>query len=550
MKKTVILILSVLMLFTSCSEFVNETQSPVDPNVFYLDSLPEIGKFKAFDSGENAPFDFVPSDSYEEIIPYIGSYRIFETPAVDGENFSAEQGYASYGFMTRDGRVIMKASDKNTYLNYSLTNDGFGFYTLTREVMPKDDAPDEFTPSEAYIIPRDGSWCLMLSGNSWVSSFGGGSICVCVYPVGDEEEVKTQIYGYDGKLKTTVEGVDSVGRVSSGLMLVSSWKNNGYEAYFADESGNKVLGPYSYAIDFNDNGITCVEDKNGAYLINTDGKRLTEYYESFYNEYSADMTKHVFSGRTFANRQKCDVFSEKGELIGTTEGSSYASFKFPDDGRLLYYYTHYDTNEKGHTIYDSERMIWRYVDTGEDFVSDEGFVPNSYMCTDKCFIHIDEQNKKAYLIASDGKTMGVLDNVTEVVNVSPYGEYVIYIEGEYSYDTETGKPLGDTRKTHIYSKEKKSIIFSTDTYSNAYFPADNERFVLVMHYDGMDMYDMFGGEPEYSLFDTQKGEVVLEDCEYINVFNLGDKMFFNVSKGNTVLVLDEEMNVLRKAYYE
>lgn len=553
MKKALAVFAFSLLMLTSCTVGKHKTDSPVDPNVFYLDSLPDIGEFKTYDSGLEAPLDFVPSNSYGEVLPYVGSYRIFETPKRDGEEWHAEQGYASFGLMTPDGRVVMKASDKNTYINYSLTDDGFGFYTLTREIMPKDDAPDEYMPSEIYIIPRDGSWCLELENNAWVSGYGGGCISVCVYPdVNDisQTQVVTHLYGYDGKLINIVEGSDSVEKMSSGLMLVSSWTNDGYEAYFVDVDGNNILGPYSVASDFNEAGITGVQDENGAYLVNTDGERITEYYDSIYKEYSGDMKKHVFSARHRGDRNVCDVFSQSGEFIGTTSGSSYASFRFPDNGRLLYYYTHYGLNENGYPDYKNERMIWRYVDSGESFVTELGKTPNSYTGTDNCYVYLDEDNKKGYLIDGDGKTIGVLENASEVVSVSPYGEYAIYVEGEYSYDPETGLPFEDTRKTHIYSAEKGGVIYSTDSYSNAYFPENNDRFVMLMHYDRMDMYDMLGGEPEYSLFDTKKGRVVLERCEHITMFNLGDKTVFNVVKGNTSLVLDEEMNVMRREYFE
>ena len=554
MKKLSVILLLCLAVLSSCAQKTPlQVSTPVDPNIFYLEELPDIGSFSAI-GDSSAPEDFVPSDDYGMVLPFIGSYRVFETPKSEGDDWSIEMGYGSYGFCTPDGRVVMKAGDKNTYLGFRMADDGFGYYTLTREVVPKDDAPDEFTPAETYIIPLDGSWVLKLGASSWVTNVGGGSICIVEYPDGQynfNESVRLAVYDYDGKLIKYIENVDSYdtsGVYTCGLMMISSWTDNGYTASFINEDGETVLGPYSGATSFNDKAVASVEDENGAYLIKPDGQRLSDYYDSIYREYSNDSKRHVYSARHKDNESTLDIYSDEGEFLGTVEGSSYASFRFLDNGRILYYYTAYDNNDKGYPIYNSERMVWRYLDTGEEFTVD-GKMPNSYSGTDNCFIYLDRQNSIMHIFNSDGEAVAEITSADDVINTSEYGEYVIYIEGVYNYDTdpETGLPYPDTRKTHIYDTKNKKIVYTVGSGSNAHFADENKRFILISVYDPT---DVFGGLQKSWLFDTKKGEIVLDECDNISYYDLGEKVYFAVAKGNMTALYDGEMNVIRKAYFE
>ncbi len=551
MKKAVLIaVLVLLLLLTSCKVDVTDTRSP---NVFHMDALPDIGTFSGMAKVERfyeeLTYDFVPSDEYGKILPYVGSYRLFETPKVEGDDWHTEMGYCTYGFCTTDGKIVMDASDKNTYIMYSTTDDGFGYYTVTREARQKDDAPDEYLPTETYVIPLDGSWCLKFDGNSWVSNSGGGYIVVCDYPE-DGSDVRTHLYDYDGNLVKTIEGVDSTGIYSHGLMLISEWTSDGYRAHFIDENEDIVLGPYSAASDFNEYGITAVTDVNGAYLVNTEGERLTGYYDSFYKEFSDDIKKQVFVGRYKDNNKVSDVYSGDGIHIGTAEGSTYYSFRFPDNGEIYYYYTYFPENEKGYPIYNEERMIWKNLRTGEDFVCKEfGVSPSSYSGTDNCFIHLDKEQNKAILMNGDGETVAVIDGANEVVNTSEYGEFVICIEGEYNYgiDELTGLPFKDTRKTHIYDTKKGEIVYSVDASGNTHFADKRKRFLMISIYDEA---SLFGGEVASWLFDTVSGKIVFENCNDISLYDIEGVTYINVCTENSSALYDENFNVIRKAYFE
>lgn len=550
MKKTLFLFFIMIFVLTSCNNVATDTRSPKDTDAFYLDSLPDIGEFSGKTSDDRfydePTHDFIPSDDYGMIIPYIGSYRMFESSNEGG--WHAQMGYGSYGFCTPDGRIVMDASDKNSHVFYSETDDGFGFYTLSREVVPKKDAPDEFERGESFIIPADGSWFLVLDESSWVTNSGGGYIAVCDYS--DDGKVRTLLYDYDGKLSKTIDGIDSLGKFSNGLMLVSSWVNGGYSAEFINENGEKVLGPYSSASDFNKYGITAVEDEKGAYLVNSKGEIITDFYKDFYKEFSRENDKHVFVFRYNDNNKISDVYSADGKLLGTISGATYAAFKFTENGEIYYYYTTFDTDEKGHSIYNSEKMIFKRLGDDAEFLSKEfGVAPNSYAGTDNCFIHIDKEKKIGYAFDAKGDTIAVLERAHDVINTSENGEYIIYIEGEFEYgmDEETGLPKEDPRKTHIYDSKKKQIVYSMDSTSNAHFADKEKRFILISDYDIM---DMFSESERCWLFDTTTGEIVFENCKNISLTSIGEKTYINVNTDNSSALYDENFKLIRKSYHE
>ena len=546
MKKTLLMICLALVIIASSASCIEHEISPVDPNVFSVSSLPDIGEFSGKSSGgrfyDEITYDFIPSDEYGTIVPYVASYRLFETPKEEGSEWHTEQGYASYGFCTPDGKIVMDASDKNTYINFRQLDDGFGFYTVTREAKPKDDAPDEFTPSETLVIPVDGSWCLTLDARSWVTTAGEGVICICSY-AGEAANagVRTLMYDYDGNLVRTLDGIDSTGAYSNGLMLVSNWVSSGYSAYFVNDDGEKVLGPYSMASDFTKYGLTAVEDENGDYIINTSGERLTDYYDSFFKEYSADMSRQVFVGRRKDDKNVCDVYSETGDYLGSLEGSSYFSLRFPDNGEIYAYYTAINDDKYGSA---SDRMVWKRLSDGKDFVSKEfGVSPNSYSGTDNCFAYIDKEKNRAYVFDGDGKTIAVLDGATDIINTSEYGEYIAYTEGEFDYQGGS-----DNRITHLYNSAQKEIVYSTATGgASAYFADADKRFVVITQYDEA---DFFGGVAKYSLFDTESGVLKFENANDIRFFNVDRKTYINVCNENSAALYDGDLKPIIKRYFE
>ena len=69
-------------------------------------------------------------------------------------------------------------------------------------------------------------------------------------------------------------------------------------------------------------------------------------------------------------------------------------------------------------------MIWRYLDTGEDFVgSQNGVSPNIYSGTDNCFVYVDKENKKGLVFDKDGNRIS--DEPVKIVTMYPGWDGVV-----------------------------------------------------------------------------------------------------------------------------
>ena len=547
-------IVLILLLLTSCAElFVTSTTSP---NVFSLDEFPDIGSFTGKqDAGrfyDEITYDFVASDEYGQIIPYVGSYRVFGT---NNEAWNATQGYTSYGFCTPDGKIVMDASDRNNYINYQETDDGFGYYCVTRDIEQKDDAPDEFEVGELLLIPLDGSWCVSFPGNAWVSSAGSGYIFVSVYPDYDIADVKTYVYNYDGVLVNTLDGIEASGQYSSGLIPVYKYKDSGPEYYFYTLDGEMVLGPFSSASFFNENGIAPVIDFDGnAKLIDVNGDvvKHIEGYDHIMYEFSPDEKRQLFVARSRDNRSdNLTIFDSNADIIGTIDGTTYASLRYPDNVDLVYYYT----TEYTTSMY-TQKMVYRRLSDGSDVISEEfGVSPNSYNGHGNCYIHLDEEKNVGVFFDVEGKTIAVIDDICEVMSVSSDNKYIAYHSGKYSYeyDENTGtSTLTDTRKFNIFNTDKNEIVYSMDKSASAYFPTSangtDERFLPIYVYE--ESNNPFGDDANITIYDMVNQKVLVEESKNVTFYMISGKTYINVCTDNSAALYDDKMNVIRKTYFE
>ena len=61
---------------------------------------------------------------------------------------------------------------------------------------------------------------------------------------------------------------------------------------------------------------------------------------------------------------------------------------------------------------------------------------------------------------------------------------------------------------------------------------------------------MMGGDPKYTLFDSQSGKVVFEDCLNISIYEIGESVYINVCTDNSSALYDSNFKLVRKAYFE
>lgn len=539
MKKLLFLLVLISLILSSCTRADNDgTPAKL---VFKIDGkLPEIEKFSAGASGrfydEYTP-DFIPSDEYGLILPYIGSYRTFVTPDFD---LKLKQGYASYGFCTPDGRIVMDASDKTSFINYYETGDGFGYYTVTRDVQRKDDAPDEFMASETLIIPKDGSWCMTLEPRSWIQDADYGYFAVVSYPEDENSVVQSLIYDYDGNFVTALSGIDSVSFAPEGLLYTSKWENNDVSHSYINFEGETVFGPYRALATFNSRGITYVEDMNGEwYFVNKEGVRLTDKeYGGIFRQGGYDGEEEIYTARYPDNKSTIDVYNADAELIGTIYGTSGASFRFPDNGEIIYsFYSNKGTE------------IFKRLSDHSDFVSDDyGAMPNSYDGDYNTYIY--KTDEKGVVFDAEGETIIEIPDLDSFMNMSKDKRYITYSVGEYNYshDNETGTTeIDDSRKTHIYDMQNGEVIYSVDGYGYAHFLGENDRYV---HISVFREEGMFGGENIFYLYDTVERKAVFSDCRELSLLKIDGEDYFNVCTYNTCTLYDGDFNIIMRNYNE
>ncbi len=548
MKKVLLAIMLCSLMLSSCTKAdINGSENEVPVvKVFSVDGeLPEIGEFTGSKAHERfyeeyAP-DFIPSDEYGEIIPYVGNYRTFVK--TDSPDWQAEQGYAYYGFCTSDGKIVMDASDKTGFINYFETDDGFGYYSVSREIEQKDDAPDEFFSNETLIIPKDGSWCITLEPGSWMQGSGYGHFATCIYPRYDEEGiVKTVIYDYNGNVVTTLEGVDSVYFTAGGLLYTSKWENSTSYQYYMNYDGEIVFGPYQTLAHFNDKGITYVEDYNDEwYFVNADGTRLTyKEYDAIHRNGGYDSDNEVYVARYPDGKRTIDVYNGNAEIIGTIYGVSGANFRFPDNGEIIYsFYS------------DSGREIFKKLADNSDFVSKEyGVMPNSYEGDDNTYIYKDDEKNIGVIFDGSGDTVAVIDDLYSYMDMSEDGRFITYSVGDYDFalDAETRtEHITDSRRTVVFDLETKEQVYSVNGSGYTYFVGDNDRYVHISIYNET---SFFGGTSTYYLFDTLTGKAVFADAKQLTYTKVGENEYYSVSTENTCTLYDGNMNIIIKLYNE
>lgn len=501
-------------------------------NVFYLEGdFPDIGGFsnnkERFYHGYTP--DFIPSSEYGTIIPYIGGYKNYSTQY----DPQGQYGYASYGFCTPEGKIVMDASDKIEYVGLTATDD-FEYYHVTYR-QDENDPGFMVVPSKTLIIPKSGEWCIDVK-SGYVSSVGDGAICITYPKIENDDVPYTEIYDYNGEKISTITGYDSIGCYSHGLMTAASWGNGNpddHALYYVDINGNKVLGPYKSGSDFEKNGLASVSDESGdSYLIDTKGNRITYGNYKFIHAMSHYDGKNpdgriLYSAEVKEKYATRDILNEKGEVMGTAKGGSYVSFCFPKNGEILYYYRNND-----------DTFTWKRLSDGSEFASSEyGVSPNQYHSSDNIFVYCDEDKKTGLLMDGDGNTVAVLEKFDRFSGATEDGRYIYYV----SLDDEIQTP----GVMNIYDTLEKRLLYSTTGSGYISFSGNRYALISLFHYNGG-----LSGASSHSLYDLKNQKLVIDGARSISVHSADGKTYYNIVTRNACTLYDGEMNVIMKTYFE
>lgn len=550
MKIIKLVVLSGVLLLSSCTVPVKPADDAVP--AFHIDgALPEIGQFSGNAQysrffHEHTP-EFIPSDEYGRVIPFIGSSKEYFTPKREQEeyNYSMSSKYNSYGFCTEDGRIVMDANSNINYISHNVTEDGFGYYTWS--VMPEQDEntiPDDvYIGNKSYFLPDSGEWILELSQGSYVSAAGNGVVAVSWVSEDNEEMYPApdciRLYNYDGELLREIENEDSAEKMSHDMMLVRNFRTDTTSSRFVNIKGETVLGPYENANPFMGKGFASVKEYDGNwYFIDTSGNKVNGVaYDSIGQIYGKN---DIIGYRAIRkdNILYSDIFDLDLNLLCTVKTPSrYCSIHMTDNGEV--YFSYYDDGEV-YVNSEGNRII------NEEF----GVEANRYSPTDNLLVHRDEETGKSIIFDYDGSTVAVLDSLEYLNEVSKDGRYLCYSSGNvnYEWNEQTQENIiTDTTKFHIYDTVNKTETVSFDGSGSCRFAGQDERYIIVGIYDAA---EMFGDSSRYFMYDTKTQRLVFENCLNIDFQYIDSKYYYLVSTANKSTLYDENLNVILRTINE
>ncbi len=551
MKKLKLFLLAGVLLLSSC----NAPGLPEDqgPPVFKIQGdLPEIGQFSGKEQYSRFfseyTSEFIPSDEYGKVIPFIGSTKEYYTPKRDREEYDyfASSKYDSFGFCTPDGKIVMDANENINYVGHTVTDDGFGYYTYS--VMPEqneDSIPDDvYIGNTTYFLPESGKWILELPRGSWAGVAGNGVITVLWVSEDNDEPYPSpdclRLYDYDGNLISEIKGEEGAEPMSSnGMLLVRQYKDGENSARFIDINGKTVLGPYESANSFMGKGIATVKEYgDGCYFIDTNGNHINE--ESYDSIGQIFDESDIVGYRAFRDESVnvSDIYDLDANLVCTiTSPGRYCSVHITDDGDV--YSSYY---EDGEIYVDAE---------GNRIVSSEfGVEANRYSPTPNLLVHRNEEDASGVIFDYDGNTVAVLDSIEYLNSVSKDERFICYSSGNVDYqwnELTQENIITDTSKTHVYDTKEKKEILSFNGSGNCAFAGENDRYIIVTLYDAT---EMFSDSSRNYMYDTVKGEMLFENCLNIRPYFIGEKYYYLVSTANKSTLYDENLNVILRTINE
>jgi len=504
-----------------------------DENVFYIEGeWPDIGEFGMQNERfyEDITTEFIPSEEYGTIIPYIGAYKEFST------DFDTMY-YASYGFCTPEGKIVMDASKNVPHIWLNRCPDGFEYYQVSFNESDFDVAP-----ARTLIVPRDGSWSLEIK-RGWVGSVGDGVICINVVKDNENYQTYTELYDYNGKKLGKIDGYDSLGTYSHGMFNAEKWGSDSSSpsACYIDLNGNVVLGPYKYAQSFSKEGVAIVTDLDGeCYMIDTKGNRITHgNYESIHRLSYDENKPYYYSANIKEKYATRDILDANGNFIVQQKGGAHLNFCLQKNGDIIYYYRNNDGT-----------FTWKHLIDGTPVVSkDYGVSPNQYDNGVDVYVYKDEEKKTAVFMDGEGNTVAYIEDDFERLNgVSSDGRYISYVsrrwESVYDPKTNTNKQVNNSRQK-MYDTETDKVII--DLEGDGYISFAGDRYVIVStyRYDGS-----MSGQSLQFLYDLEKGEYIVKNARLISTFSNDGKSWFNVCTDNYCALYDHEMNVVFKTYFD
>ncbi len=516
MKKYVMTALLCAFLLCSCEE--------APPSFYIKGELPDIGEYSAKNTAgrfysEYTP-EFVPSDEYGTVIPYVGSAKDFYT------EWGYSEMYADMGFCTPDGKIISDANGRYSNIRLERTDDGFEYYSVY--IYPQN---EQDYAGNSIIIPVSGKWMLNMGSGMWNAGEGIISNVDWTYDE-DGSHAKTICYNYDGELLFELDGYSSYGAFSHGLLPVSIYDNqlNIQKAGYINTKGEIVIDGYCHCNEFNSEGTAYVTpDNEQYYLINTKGERISDIYTNMYSTgdgyYRAD------------NNNSCELLDAKGNLIATANGVKYADFTVLENGEIVY--TDYHTVNRcsdGSLItckesgYPAKAVIGKSL-----FVCSRGEGVKKYPKT------LNASVEYSYIVDYDGNTVLKFEDNNSYSHFLTNDGLFIYSGNDMLVKSED--EVEDRFYTRGININTGKEVFSYDKSGYAYSVDTDGKYIKIGLTDNK-------GNTSLSLYSTEKGEFVLENCSVIEYYEVNGNKYFTAAADKLCTLYDENLRIIYQTINE
>ncbi len=547
MKRILVSLLLFSLFLSSCESTVHEhtdidteidTALAVSTPVFNIDGeLPDIGEFTGNKPQERfyeeyTP-DFIPSDEYGELIPFIGNKKTYtKTFSYD----TLHRDHYSYGLCTANGKIVMDASSEVIGIKYYETNDGFEYYVIERRVdITDENAYDDFKSTTRTVIPKNGTWCIDLDPGIYAYA-ENGTIATSETITYNSDSI-IEIFDYNANKLAIIEGARYLDHSAKFLIIETS-----EYYYYANKNGEIVLGPYLSAGEFSIEGIAGVRKTDGNWcLIDKKGNEVSDdKYSQIRLHSNKDDTKQYFSAK-HKSSSLSNIFYNTGKYWKTVKSQSSLSMIFLQNDKTLY-------------LYDDPDFGYVYKNLKNDNLlrsKEYGFSPNTYHNRDGIFVYDDDEANFVLLMDGDGDTVATVDSLFTSPYISQNRRFLILITGDYNswYDDTIDKIVEqNTKRIQVYDTEKNEFIYISDSDGDGSFAGENDRYIII-HIYGISQDDV-SVEGYYFILDTETNNFLFENSEYIEHKSIAGKSYYNVCTKNSCTLYDEDFNVILRNYNE
>ncbi len=445
---------------------------------------------------------FTPSDSYGEIMPFMGQYLTYTGTTNDGSEKTIVS--ALYGICTEDGKIIVDPVYKSVKQVKLKNGNCFYIFRVDSKSTTKTDSH--------IIISHDGTWMSEISGNYEFSELSNEEMIVLLrtvkYKNGDIKYVY-EYYDYEGKKSFSYSPLQNDSTTASST--ISEFKNGAAavnetytdpagnvttKGYYVNKKGYSKFGTYTFAGEFsggyavvaNQEGLYGVIDEKGSYFIKPTYKSIT---------YNAELGYFAC-----INEENCTIMDKSKntvKVINTVD----SVVNIVGAERLMY--------KKYSKATDKTEYF--YLDSNEPFVfTGTGQFPSEHIGNG---IYSCSYSNVCYFFNEDGQSILICEDFGGIA--SSKGNYIV---------------IQNKRKDKLYFIDfKTKTTLSSIEY--AYCEGLGDKGLFVVEKDGL-----------YSIYDATTGTFKVENCDLVEIMHSYNKDFFSVKKDGYIELYDDSFNVV------